>query len=352
MTISSVALGSGPLWLPGAFPTARAHLASVASDGPVGILPPHAAAPPQLRRGSLHGHNAAAFSADLPPGGALRRARSHAFTARSHGFLGKVQDATTSSASSFKAGDAEEVEEEASEAESVASMSEADLRRVLEKANEAAEDALAAAQVAVWTEAVAAVGTIAGILTTWIGWKMDESQLPPELQLPEDSGGGLPAELKRPPPGTAISSLVTAPQTSSSGVQQRPVGVSASPPLSSAGRPAATSAGAAGGYAASRGNTEASAAAPTKAAAAAPAKASTPAPSATSGATVSPATSGATVSPATSGTAAAKPAGPPPAQRGSMPPAPPGSAPIVPPAGARPLAEDRPRAGDQGDTEI
>merc|ERR1711920_666773 len=102
-----------------------------------------------------------------------------------------------------KGEEAEEVEEEALEAEAVASMSEADLRRVLEKANEAAEEALAAAQVAVWTEAVAAVGTIAGILTTWIGWKMDESQLPPELQLPEDPGGGIPSELKRPPPGGA-----------------------------------------------------------------------------------------------------------------------------------------------------
>eukprot|EP00913_Durusdinium_trenchii_P023115 g21699.t1 len=54
--------------------------------------------------------------------------------------------------------DAEDVVEKAEEAEAVTSLASAELRKVLQESNEASEDALAAAQVAVITEAVAFVG--------------------------------------------------------------------------------------------------------------------------------------------------------------------------------------------------
>jgi len=95
----------------------------------------------------------------------------------------------------------EEVEEVAEEAAATAKMSEADLRQIIEKSNEAATEALSAAQVALWAEVIATMGTLAGVLASWVGWKMDDSQLPEELQVP--SGDSLPPELKQPPPEAA-----------------------------------------------------------------------------------------------------------------------------------------------------
>lgn len=104
--------------------------------------------------------------------------------------------------------DAEDVVEKAEEAEAVTSLASAELRKVLQESNEASEDALAAAQVAVITEAVAFVGCLAGFCSSWIGWKMNSAQLPPESKIPTDSG--VPPELLTPPPSidtTARASL-------------------------------------------------------------------------------------------------------------------------------------------------
>eukprot|EP00434_Breviolum_minutum_P040671 symbB.v1.2.036151.t1/scaffold5036.1/size31615/3 len=59
---------------------------------------------------------------------------------------------------SFDTQDVEDALEKSEEAEAVTSLASAELRKVLEESNEASEDALAAAQVAVITEAVAFIG--------------------------------------------------------------------------------------------------------------------------------------------------------------------------------------------------
>jgi len=100
---------------------------------------------------------------------------------------------------SFDTQDVEDALEKSEEAEAVTSLASAELRKVLEESNEASEDALAAAQVAVITEAVAFIGCLAGLASSWIGWKMHTAQLPPESKIPSDSG--VPPELLTPPPG-------------------------------------------------------------------------------------------------------------------------------------------------------
>lgn len=93
----------------------------------------------------------------------------------------------------------EDAEEKSEEAKAVTSLADAELRKVLEESNEAAEEALAAAEVAVITEAVAFVGCLAGVLSSWIGWKMDDSQLPPESKIPPGDPS-VPPELLISPP--------------------------------------------------------------------------------------------------------------------------------------------------------
>lgn len=99
---------------------------------------------------------------------------------------------------SFDTQDIEDAMEKSEEAEAVTSLASAELRKVLEESNEASEDALAAAQVAVITEAVAFIGCLAGLVSSWIGWKMHTAQLPQESKIPSDSG--VPPELLTPPP--------------------------------------------------------------------------------------------------------------------------------------------------------
>lgn len=92
--------------------------------------------------------------------------------------------------------------DEGQEAASSAAAADKEIRRIIERSNKAAADALSAAQVAVWTELIAAVGTMGGIITTWIGWKMDDAQLPSDLQVPAPppETSTLPPQLRRPPP--------------------------------------------------------------------------------------------------------------------------------------------------------
>ena len=100
--------------------------------------------------------------------------------------------------SSFRGRGIADAEEEAMEAKSLSALTEAQLRKVIERTTEAAEEALSAAKVAVWTEVFAAIGTVSGLITTWISWQMDDSQLPKDMQVP-DTGSGLPRELRRRP---------------------------------------------------------------------------------------------------------------------------------------------------------
>jgi len=65
---------------------------------------------------------------------------------------------------------------------------EAKAEKALDKSIEAAEHAHAAAQVAIYTEVVAFIAGAAGAITAFVGWKMDESQLPPSLR---NSGAAL-----------------------------------------------------------------------------------------------------------------------------------------------------------------
>merc|ERR1712176_40296 len=69
---------------------------------------------------------------------------------------------------------------------------------------EASENSLSAAEVAIYTEVVAALGATAGILTSWIGWRLHDSQVPAELAVP-DRGEKLPPQLRRPPPDRRVS---------------------------------------------------------------------------------------------------------------------------------------------------
>lgn len=159
-------------------------------------------------------------ASQIPP---LSRQQQHRPLARRNhwAFLAgagpRAQSASSlfSSSGGERSHETQDAEEEALEAQAVASLSEAELRKIVEKSNEAAAEALSAAQVAVWTEAIAAVGTFAAVLTSWIGWKMDDSELPPELQVPPPcnvgSGPDLPAELLRPPPGLAAGPPMAAP---------------------------------------------------------------------------------------------------------------------------------------------
>lgn len=138
----------------------------------------------------------------------------------------------------------QEVEEAASEAKATAALSDMELRKVIERANDAAEDALSAAKVAVWTEVITAFGTVAGLISTWIAWKMDDSQLPPEMQVP-DIGSSIPNELKRPPPGPSRPAYPSPGAASGSAPLAPGMGPTASgaasPASSAGGRAAATS---------------------------------------------------------------------------------------------------------------
>jgi len=96
-------------------------------------------------------------------------------------------------------GEAEKMEGDADDAQAEAAHSNANLRKALELSQDASEKALNAAQVVLWTEAVAAIGTLAGCLVSWVGWKMDDAQLPPDLSIPQEKAS-LPPELMRPPP--------------------------------------------------------------------------------------------------------------------------------------------------------
>jgi len=98
-----------------------------------------------------------------------------------------------------------QAEEMAADATAQASIAEVEVRKAVQEANDAAEDALAAAQVAVWTEIIGAIGTCAGLFASFIGLKMDDSELPEDVKLP-DTAKGLPQELLRPPPGTRVDS--------------------------------------------------------------------------------------------------------------------------------------------------
>jgi len=146
---------------------------------------------------------------------------------------------------SFDTQDVEDALEKSEEAEAVTSLASAELRKVLEESNEASEDALAAAQVAVITEAVAFIGCLAGLASSWIGWKMHTAQLPPESKIPSDSG--VPPELLTPPPGrigtTTRASKTTVPAKAApqpkATVPSR--GAAEASATSSEARPAATS---------------------------------------------------------------------------------------------------------------
>lgn len=85
-------------------------------------------------------------------------------------------------------GDAEEASGEVSIAEAV------------EEAGEAAQDAASAAEVAILSEIVAGIGTLAAVLSSYIAYKMDESMLPDEWQVPEGDAGLPPEILRAPPP--------------------------------------------------------------------------------------------------------------------------------------------------------
>mmetsp|Transcript_131035 Transcript_131035/g.231579 ORF Transcript_131035/g.231579 Transcript_131035/m.231579 type:complete len:236 (-) Transcript_131035:72-779(-) len=76
---------------------------------------------------------------------------------------------------------------------------EVSVAEAIEQAQAAAEDAHSAAEVAIISELVAAFGTLGAIISAWIGYKMDDSMLPEEAQVPEGDAG-LPPELLRPPP--------------------------------------------------------------------------------------------------------------------------------------------------------
>ncbi|CAK0908671.1 unnamed protein product [Prorocentrum cordatum] len=80
------------------------------------------------------------------------------------------------------------------------------LCRLIEKSNKAAADALSAAQVAIWTEVIAVIGTLAGILTSWVGYNMDESRLPQGMRVPKVDTE-LPGELLRTPGGGAAQAV-------------------------------------------------------------------------------------------------------------------------------------------------
>eukprot|EP00435_Cladocopium_sp_Y103_P039580 s2267_g10.t1 len=85
---------------------------------------------------------------------------------------------------SFDTQDIEDAVEKSEEAEAVTSLASAELRKVLEESNEASEDALAAAQVAVITEAVAFVGGVPNQ-----GFSVGESTPHPALLSAERSFG-------------------------------------------------------------------------------------------------------------------------------------------------------------------
>eukprot|EP00927_Polykrikos_kofoidii_P025694 TRINITY_DN23043_c0_g1_i1.p1 TRINITY_DN23043_c0_g1~~TRINITY_DN23043_c0_g1_i1.p1 ORF type:complete len:340 (+),score=52.42 TRINITY_DN23043_c0_g1_i1:96-1115(+) len=119
-------------------------------------------------------------------------------------FLGATAASFTSSSRS------QEASELAAEALSEASIAEVNVRKAVEMAEDAAEDALAAAQVALWTEIIAAVATTAGLFASFVGFKMDDAELPEELKVP-DEDGSLPTVLTRP---SAVVSFASAPRAS------------------------------------------------------------------------------------------------------------------------------------------
>merc|ERR1711904_467126 len=94
--------------------------------------------------------------------------------------------------------------DDANQAVAEADHTEADVHTAVETAEDAAESSLTAGQVAICTEAVAAIGTVAGILSAWLAFKQHNTQLPPELKVP-DVGRQLPPELMRPPPDRRVS---------------------------------------------------------------------------------------------------------------------------------------------------
>lgn len=184
---------------------------------------------PALHHGVLRGESTAQLSEDsfyLPQ--IFARPKRHAARLASLGFLdshpgssskaAKTEhflnvdgDDPTSFLNALKKGAAkkktkeeDEVIQGALDAEAEADEAEVTVREAVETAEDAAEGSLSAAEVAIWTEAIAAMGTIAGIATSWFAWKMHDGFLPESLQVP-DVGNQLPPEMLRPPPDRRVS---------------------------------------------------------------------------------------------------------------------------------------------------
>jgi len=108
------------------------------------------------------------------------------------------------------------LEADASEVQAEAAMASVTLRHAIKTSHTAAQKALSAARVALWTEAIAAFGTTASVLSSWVGFKMDEARLPSHLAVPR-RGPELPPELVQPPPAHPVRESVmrdgTAPST-------------------------------------------------------------------------------------------------------------------------------------------
>lgn len=98
----------------------------------------------------------------------------------------------------------ERIIERAEDAIASSNAADTDVRTAVETAEEAVAEGLTAAQVCLWTELVASIGAFAGIMTSWIGWKMDDSHLPEQLRVPE-VGDKYPVAMMVPPPGTRVA---------------------------------------------------------------------------------------------------------------------------------------------------
>lgn len=98
----------------------------------------------------------------------------------------------------------EEAVEQAQHATAEASTAQKHIEVTVETAVEACDTALSAAEVGLYTQVIALMGTTAGMFTSWLGWKLHDSQLPKEFKVP-DAGNVLPPELLRPPPNQRVS---------------------------------------------------------------------------------------------------------------------------------------------------
>lgn len=119
---------------------------------------------------------------------------------QAEGFLSVPSPATSSSfrGGNFDFPDEDEIEGSL-DANAEEAQGEVSIEEVVEEAAQAAEDAHGAAEVAIAAEIVAVIGTLGAIVSGWIGYKMDPSQLPEEAKVPSGDVG-FPPELLRPPP--------------------------------------------------------------------------------------------------------------------------------------------------------